>query len=186
MRPLNLLLPALLAFAPAAFAADAGTLPAAPALNSASPSESSAGDDGGTPELPAGTIYLMTRVQLNGTDFGQVSFLQDKSITTLEACDKEREAGMTVGWGVYHPYLKTYKGMSYRVEYRCVVSDQRLSMFRYNQPLDNFYLVSTGQDSHLHLAAFRNFFSCRDHLDSHRQQQTLEHFCAKTGQRTLD
>lgn len=135
-------------------------------------------------ELPLSNIYLLARIKLNGTDLSQTALLQERTITTLEDCEKERTAGLTTGWQSYHHYLKTYKGVSYKVDYRCVVANQKISAWRSGAPLDSFYMVRSGENR-LRLEKYRNFFDCRDALQAKGLKESVDNFCARASQRLV-
>lgn len=130
---------------------------------------------------PTAQVYLVTRIKLNGTDLTQVVFFRHNAITTMEACEAERNAGMTTGWNYFSRYyLKTLKGVSYGVDYRCVEGEQNMSVWRSGVPQDNFYLVRT-TDNKLKVQPFKNFFACRDAL-GRRKEETIDAFCALSSQ----
>lgn len=142
-------------------------------------------DAGGDTDTPPATVYMVVRVKLTGTDFTQVVFFNHSAITTLEACEAERQAGLSTGWNYFsRHYLKTLKGISYKVDYRCVASRQRLAPWRPGVPLDNFYLVRTA-DAQLEVTPQRNFFACRDALQATGASESVEAFCAISSQRPL-
>ncbi|MDF2447332.1 MAG: hypothetical protein K0S46_2568 [Moraxellaceae bacterium] len=166
--------PALAAEAPA----PTGAAPAATAtVPDAADAASAATDD--APPLP---VYMVTRIKLTGTDFTQVVFFRHHAITTMEACEAERQAGLSTGWNHFSRYyLKTLKGISYKVEYRCVESKQDFAFWRQGVPLDNFYLVRT-KDGQLEVLPQRNFFACRDALQAGGAAETVDAFCAISSQ----
>lgn len=166
-----------------AFADDSFPTPDATAA-SAAPSGNLDEVNGGVPDLPSGTIYLMGRVQLAGTELDQAVFWQDRSVTTLDECNKVRDAGVTTGWTAFHPYLRTYRGMSYKVDYRCVTAQQRMSMFRYGFPFDSFYLVRSANNQ-LHLQPYNSFFACQNAMNARGLQISLDNFCASTSQHVV-
>lgn len=134
--------------------------------------------------LPDSPIYLLSRVQLTGTDLTQVVFIQDRTITTLEDCERQRAQGLTTGWQSYRHYLKTHKGVSYKVDYRCVFSNKRLSAWRTGIPLDQSYLVRAGNNN-LRLTKYRNFFECRNAMERQGLKESLNTFCANSSQTYL-
>jgi hypothetical protein len=169
---------------PATAPADSGTATAptpatAPAAASTpAPATDTAAD---TTTEPGTQIYMVTRIKLNGTDLTQVVFFRHNAITTMEACEAERNAGMTSGWNYFSRYyLKTLKGVSYGVDYRCVEGEQNMSVWRSGVPQDNFYLVRT-TDNKLKVQAYKNFFACRDAL-GRRKEETIDAFCALSSQ----
>ena len=161
----------------------ANSTPAAPSAASGV-AAAPAGSDGtgGVAQLPSGTVYLLQEVEPNGSDFAEAILLEDKAITTLEDCEKARSEGQTTEWGFYHPQLRKYRGLPSRVDFRCVVSDQQLSAFRYRAPLEYYYLLSIDADSKLHIVQHKNFFACRNALSS----KTADHFCAEMSQHVGD
>jgi hypothetical protein len=152
--------------------ADSSAPPAAP---------TSADDMGATPNMPTGTIFLLGRVQLAGTELDQAIFWQDRTVTTVEACEKIRQNRVTLGWTAFHPYLRTYRGMSYKVDYRCVQGTQRLTAFRYGVPFENFYLVHS-DGAKLRLEPFHSFFACQNALTGRGMEINIDHFCAAASQ----
>lgn len=162
--------------------APAPAKPAAAAATAATP-EAAAEDSTTLPPGPG--IYLVARFKLTGTDFTQVVFLKHSAITTLEACEAERNAGLTTGWNYYSRYyLKTFKGISYKVDYRCVESAQRIAYWRNGVPYDNFYLVRT-TDSKLRVEAYNNFFACRRALNPGKEEENIDAFCTMSSQAIL-
>jgi hypothetical protein len=130
-------------------------------------------------------VYMVTRIKLTGTDLTQVVFFQHNAITTMEACEAERQAGLSTGWNYFSRYyLRTLKGISYRVDYRCVESKQKLAYWRQGVPLDISYLVST-VDNRLVIKPYRNFFDCRDALQAITKTENIDHFCATSSQAVL-
>ena len=127
----------------------------------------------------------MARFKLTGTDFTQVVFLKHSAITTLEACEAERNAGLTTGWNYYSRYyLKTFKGISYKVDYRCVEGEQRIAYWRKGVPYDHFYLVRTA-GSKLKVEVYNNFFACRRALNPGKEEENIDAFCTMSSQDIL-
>lgn len=200
MRYLPFVFAGLLLGAPLpAAAAPAATPAPAPAGGAALPAAtapsdpSAAAPDGGTTTeeaeaAPVGPwVYMVARVKLTGTDFTQVVFFRHPSVTDLEACEAERSAGMIAnGWKFYAThYLKTLKGISYRIDYRCVESDLHLRYWRKGDPQDRFYLVRT-TDGKLTLEQHRNFFACRRALNQDAATETIDAFCGIGSQAILE
>ncbi len=175
---------ALLA-APGALLAETAPVTGPSTASQVTSSTDAAAAEEGPEILPSGTIYLLARMQLTGTDLAQAAFLHERSITTLEACEKERNNGLTTGWQAYRHYLKTYKGISYKVDYRCVSSEQKISRWRLSQPQDLFYMVRSAEQK-LTLTRYPNFFACRDALQGRGLRESVDSFCAKAGQRLID
>jgi hypothetical protein len=189
---------ALLAAAFSAHADDSAgtTAPAATAPQStatapaAATTTPAAGAAAGSNEEPATQqrIYLLARIKLNGTDLTQVVFLRSDAITSMEDCEAERNAGMTTGWVHYSRYyLKTLKGISYKVDYRCMQSDLHLDYWHRGNPMDTVYLVHT-ENGKLSLQTYSNFFRCRDALRSQigrKAEETMDAFCGISSQNLL-
>jgi hypothetical protein len=183
---------ALPATAPPVSAGAASTtssIPAAPAAVPAPAAGASANpathpDDCQNAVVPY--IYLVARIKLTDTDFTQVVFLRHSAITTMEACEAERNAGLTTGWnyfGLY--YLKTFSGIPYKVDYRCVQSDQLITPWRNKAPYSHRYLVRT-TDGQLSIAASHNFFNCRKSLRTGNAGESIEVFCATSSQTIVE
>lgn len=192
-------IPALcLALLAAAFSAHADdtagtTAPAAPQgtmTPAAAATTPDAGTAGGSNQEPATSqrIYLLARIKLNGTDLTQAVFLRSDAISSMEDCEAERNAGMTTGWVHYSRYyFKTLKGVSYKVDYRCVQSDLHLAYWHRGTPMDTVYLVHT-ENGKLSLQTYSNFFSCRDALRSQagrKAEETIDAFCGLSSQSLL-
>ncbi len=103
--------------------------PAAPASTSAAVRALEAElAEAGAAGPPPAFVYLVTRLKLTGTDLTQVVFFSHSAIRTLDDCETERNAGLTSGWQYFSRYyLKTLKGISYEVDYRCVGSERQLA-----------------------------------------------------------
>lgn len=130
-------------------------------------------------------VYMVARVKLTGTDFTQVVLFRHNAITTLEACEAERQAGLTTGWNYFSRYyLQTLKGISYKVDYRCVEGEQQFAAWRKGMPLDNFYLITTF-NNRLQVQPQRNFFECRDALKRISQGESIDTFCGISSQAIL-
>jgi hypothetical protein len=172
--PLFLLLP-LLTLAHAAPARP--TAPAAPAADSR---------EGKVAGPPPAFVYLLARVKLVGTDLTESVFFRHSALSTLEECEAERLAGLTTGWRYLNRYyLKTFKGFTYEVDYRCVGSDrQELGFWRPGMPSDQFYLVET-HNSELQVTPFSNFFTCRDSLRKLSAKEDISTFCTLSSQALL-
>jgi hypothetical protein len=173
---LTLAVPALAEDSPTP-AADTSALPAA-ASGLPAPM---AGSDG-VPDLPKGTVYLLQEVQLTGSEFSEAILLVERSITTFEDCEKARETARSAEWPAYHPQLRNYKGLPSRVEYRCVVAEQKLSAFRYKAPLEFYYLLRISDDNQLKLEHFKDYFSCRNVLGPRKDDR----FCARMSQHVVE
>ncbi len=127
-------------------------------------------------------IYLVTRIKLSGTDLTQVVFFQHPAMSDMEACEAERSRGLMNQWNYFgRYYLKTLKGVSYKVDYRCVESDIRLAYWRQGNPNSISYLVRTG-DNKLQVSDHRNFFDCRDALRAVAKEESVDNFCAVSSQ----
>lgn len=128
-------------------------------------------------------IYLVARIKLTGTDLTQVAFFRHPAITTMEACEAERNAGLTAaGWQYFNRYfLRTLKGYSYTVDYRCVEGEQRLAYWRSGTPKGYFYLVRTDENL-LRVQLFDNFFVCRNALG---RKENIDAFCGLSAQQEL-
>jgi hypothetical protein len=151
----------------------------APTADSAAPDETTA-----VTILPTGTVYLMGRIQRAGTELDQAVFWQDHMVSSVEQCEKVRKDGTTTGWTAFHPFLRTVKGMSYKVDYRCVKADQKLSIYRAGSHFESFYLIRT-DDSRLRLQPFNSFFACHDFMVAHGMQTSINNYCAATSQRLV-
>ncbi|HEX6592511.1 MAG TPA: hypothetical protein VF050_10975 [Moraxellaceae bacterium] len=190
LSPALILCTALLATttygAEAATPATAATPAKATAAAPAEAADAADTAEAATEEVAGPGIYMVARVKLTGTDFTQVVFFKHNAITTLEACEAERNAGLTTGWNHYSRYyLKTFKGIAYKVDYRCVESDQRIAFWRYGVPYNHFYLVRT-TDSKLKVEAYSNFFACRRALNPGKTEETIDAFCTMSSQEILD
>lgn len=149
-------------------------------------------EDGAPPadddEVPAGPTvytYLVARIKLIGTDLTQVAFLRHNAITDLDECEAERNAGLTTGWNYFgRYYLKTLKGVSYKVDYRCVQGELHMAYWRKNVPQDHYYLVHTA-DATLKVDSYRNYFDCRDALRRITREESLDAFCAISSQAVI-
>lgn len=131
---------------------------------------------------PGPRIYLVTRIKLSGTDLTQVVFFQHPAMSDMEACEAERSRGLMNQWSYFgRYYLKTLKGVSYKVDYRCVESETRLAYWRQNVPNNISYLVRTA-DSKLTVSDHRNFFECRNALRAVAKEESVDNFCAVSSQ----
>lgn len=131
-------------------------------------------------------IYLVARIKLTGTDLTQTIFFNHRAITTMDECEAERTAGLTTGWQHFSRYyLRTLKGISYKVDYRCVGSELQLAPWRDGVPLDNFYLVRTVNNT-LSVKPFRNFFACRDALRQVSATEDIDNFCTISSQAVIE
>lgn len=174
------LLPLLLA-ATLASAETAATATTSKAASTAAPAAAPA-DEAITPVDPDAMTYLVARIKLTGTDLTQVVFFRHAAITTMEACEEERNAGLTTGWNHYSRYyLKTLKGISYKVEYLCVQGEQRMASWQRGVPTDHFYLVRT-RDKKLQVTRHANFFACRTALRAITREEDMDTFCAISSQ----
>lgn len=201
---LSLCSPAPAQTAPASNAAPATTTnsaaaatPAAATANNGAPANtpSAAGTDISAPppdsstavDTPGPRIYLVARIKLTGTDLTQVVFFQHPAMNTMEACDAERAGGLmnNNNWSYFGRfYLKTLKGVSYKVDYRCVESETRLAYWRQGVPNNISYLVRTG-DNKLMISNHSNFFDCRDALRAVAKEESVDNFCAVSSQTIL-
>lgn len=161
--------------------------PAAPASTSAAVRALEAElAEAGAAGPPPAFVYLVTRLKLTGTDLTQVVFFSHSAIRTLDDCETERNAGLTSGWQYFSRYyLKTLKGISYEVDYRCVGSERQLAPWRQGAPQDHYYLVQT-RDRRLSLRPFPNFFACRDALRQVSRTEDVDAFCATSAQAVLE
>lgn len=147
---------------------------------SAPPPESSTAAD-----TPGPRIYLVARIKLTGTDLTQAVFFQHPAMTTMEACEAERAGGLMNNWSYFGRfYLKTLKGVTYKVDYRCVESETRLAYWRQGVPNSISYLVRTG-DNKLKVSSHSNFFDCRDALRAVAKEENVDNFCAVSSQTIL-
>lgn len=192
MRYLPLALLALLAAAPAlALAAEAtGPAPAPPVTTSppAAPDTEGATPAGETPADagPPNWVYMVVRVKLTDTDITQVAFLRHPAITTLEACEAERTAGMMQGWRYYNRYyFKTLKGISYKIDFRCVEGLQYLAPWRAGDLQNRYYLVRTTEGK-LETQVQDSFFACRRALRKVTAEEGIDAFCGVASQALTD
>ncbi len=134
---------------------------------------------------PGPRIYLVTRIKLSGTDLTQVVFFQHPAMNNMEICEAERSRGLMNQWSYFgRYYLKTLKGVSYKVDYRCVESETRLSYWRQGNPNSISYLVRTG-DNKLRVSDHKNFFECRNALRAVAKEESVDNFCAVSSQIVL-
>ncbi len=127
-------------------------------------------------------IYLVTRIKLSGTDLTQVVFFQHPAMSDMEACEAERSRGLMNQWNYFgRYYLKTLKGVSYKVDYRCVESETRLAYWRKGIANSISYLVRTG-DNKLRISEHSNFFECRNALRAVAKEESVDNFCAVSSQ----
>lgn len=130
-----------------------------------------------TEAAPPTWVYMVARVKLTDTDLTQVVFLRHPAITTMEACEAERTAGLSTGWQYYNRYyLRTFKGLSYKVDYRCVEGEQYLAYWRKGEFSNRYYLVTT-RDGKLVLKSYGNFFECRHGLREISASESIDTFC---------
>lgn len=168
-------------------AAGAPTMTPASAAASAGPTDSASPDaatdtEADAPEPVAVPIYLVARIKLSGTDLTHVVFFQHATLNTLEACEIERNSGLTIGWNhVSLRGLKTPKGVAYKVDYLCVESERRLSFWNSRLPMDQFYLVRT-VDKKLVVETQPNFFACRRALRERTREESIDAFCGLSSQ----
>lgn len=131
---------------------------------------------------PGPRIYLVTRIKLSGTDLTQVVFFQHPAMSDMETCEAERSRGLMNQWNYFgRYYLKTLKGVSYKVDYRCVESETRLAYWRQGNPNNISYLVRTG-DNKLQIRDHSNFFECRNALRAVAKEESVDNFCAVSSQ----
>ncbi|MGH8492914.1 MAG: hypothetical protein ACRERR_07385 [Moraxellaceae bacterium] len=141
--------------------------------------------DAATVAAPGPRIYLVTRIKLSGTDLTQVVFFQHPAMNTMEACEAERAGGLMNNWTYFgRYYLKTLKGVSYKVDYRCVESDIRLAYWRQGTPNNISYLVRT-TDNKLQASSHENFFDCRHALRVVAKEESVDNFCGVSSQAIL-
>lgn len=136
---------------------------------------------------PPAFVYLVARVKLTGTDLTESVFFRHSALSTLEACEAERQAGITTGWRYLNKYyLKTFKGFSYAVDYRCVGSDtQELSHWRQGVPSEYFYLIEI-RNGKLLVTPYANFFACRDTLRQISAKEDVNAFCSLSSQSLIE
>lgn len=131
---------------------------------------------------PGPRIYLVTRIKLSGTDLTQVVFFQHPAMSDMEACEAERNRGLMNQWSYFgRYYLKTLKGVSYKVDYRCVESETRLAYWRQGNPNSISYLVRTSGNK-LQVSDHSNFFECRNALRAVAKEESVDNFCAVSSQ----
>lgn len=162
--------------------------PAAAASTNTAPTAPAAPTDDALAPAPAEVatlVYMVARIKLTGTDLTQVVFFRHAAISSLEACEEERDAGLTTGWNHFSGYyLKTLKGIPYKVEYLCVQGEQHLASWQRGTPMDHFYLVRT-VDKKLVVENHRNFFECRDALRATTHEESIDAFCSIASQAIL-
>lgn len=153
--------------------APAKTTPANPAA-----SAPAAAEEAGPPTW----IYMVARVKLTDTDLTQVSFLRHPAIDSLEACEAERTAGLTTGWRHFNRhYFKTLKGISYKVDFRCVEGTQYLATWYKGGQSNRNFLVKTTEGK-LEVTKHASFFDCRRDLRKHAREETIDLFCGMASQ----
>lgn len=187
--PLALLALTFAAPAPAVTLAAASAAPApvtaAPALPPASAAPAVEGAEPAEEVVDAGPpswIYMVVRVKLTDTDITQVAFLRHPAITTLEACEAERTAGMMSGWRYYNRYyFKTLKGISYKIDFRCVDGLQYLAPWRPGDLQNRYYLVRTA-GGNLDAQPQDSFFACRRALHKVSAEESIDAFCGVASQ----
>lgn len=187
MRYLPLLLAALLPLpalaadpAPAATAAVPAVAPPVAVDPAAAPADATA-----VVEAPPSWVYLVARVKLKDTDITQVSFLRHPEVTTMEACEAERAAGLMSGWRYFNRhYFRTLKGISYVIDFRCVTGTQYLAPWRKGELQNRHYLVTT-TDATLQVEAHESFFACRRALRQTAREESIDRFCGTASQAIL-
>jgi hypothetical protein len=134
-------------------------------------------------EEPQQHIYLVARIKLTGTDLTQVAFLRHPAISTMEACETERIAGlMAAGWQhLSKGFLQSLQTFAYTADYRCVQTLLPIARWRYGTNAGYFYRVTT-TDSQLVVKEFDNFFACRRSLD---KAESIDAFCARSSQAVI-
>lgn len=178
---------AALLFAAPALAAEPVT-PVAPPAAPAPAAAGAAAPAGVAPaEAPAEAappswVYMVVRVKLADNDITQVAFLRHPAITTLEACEQERAAGMMQGWRYYNRYyFKTLKGISYKIDFRCVEGQQYMAYWRAGDLLNHYHLVRTTEGK-LDARPYETFFACRRALHKVTAGESIDAFCGVGSQ----
>lgn len=173
---------AAMAAEPAAPAPAEKAAPLPPAATQAQASDGSEPAGEAVEAGPPSWIYMVVRVKLTDTDITQVAFLRHPAITTLEACEAERAAGMMSGWRYYNRYyFKTLKGISYKIDFRCVDGLQYLSPWSPGTLQNRYYLVRTA-GGNLDAQPQDSFFACRRALRKVSAEESIDAFCGVASQ----
>lgn len=130
----------------------------------------------------ADNVYMLGRVNIQGTTYAQVVFFSHKDITTLEACEKEVMYGRTGQWQHYGHLVKKVAGMAVAVNYICRKSPVQLVTWQPRERYDIVYEVDIRNDG-LKLTRHDTYADCVGHFRQQKLQESHEHFCAKANQR---
>lgn len=130
----------------------------------------------------ADNVYMIGRVNIQGTTYAQVVFFSHKDITTLEACEKEVAYGRNGQWQHYSHDVKKAAGMSVAVNYLCRSTPLTLSKWQPRDRYDLVYEVDI-RDNGLKLVEHNTYAECVRHFKDKKVEETYEYFCAKANQR---
>ena len=133
--------------------------------------------------VQADNVYMLGRLNIQGTTYAQVVFFSHKDITTLEACEKEVAYGRNNQWQHYSHEVKKAAGMSVAVNYICRSTSLALSKWQPRDRYDFVFEVDI-RNNGLKLVEHNTYAECVRHFKDQKIEETYEHFCAKANQRT--
>lgn len=130
-------------------------------------------------------VYLLATVQLGGSNLAQSIFLHEPEITTLEECRVAvRDGQRDRDWLRYHHIFMRdrFKGFTGQLDYRCVFTTQRFSVWddraRYSHP----YLISVDEQSNLKVERMPSQAQCASALAALPQVRRAQSRCSVGNQ----
>ena len=130
------------------------------------------------------TIYMLGKLNIQGTTYTQLVFFSDKDITSVEACEKEVMYGRTGQWQHYGHLVNKAAGLNISMNYICRASAETLSTWQPRERYGLIYEVDI-RDNGLKLAEHNTYADCISHFKQQKIEESYEHFCAKSNQRIV-
>lgn len=130
----------------------------------------------------AESVYMVARLNIQGTTYAQVVFFRDDNVNSLERCEREVMYGRNGQWQYYGHLVRRIAGMSIGANYTCRVSPLELPAWHAGNRYDNVYGVDL-REGQLRLVSYANYAECVGDFRKRQQPETHEYFCAKANQR---
>lgn len=130
-------------------------------------------------------IYLVAKLDIDGTTYNEVVIFQDDVIDELKDCKREVMYGRSGGWQVYSHITNAVRGFTYSTTYTCASGGQRFSGWDRSgaAPRNQIFSV-TIKDEQLLVRTHASYSKCMAWVRQ-RGGETRNQYCGRSAQKIL-
>ena len=135
-------------------------------------------------ETENGTVYLVGKYKVQGTSYTQTVFFQDNDVSSLAACEKERQLGHSGRWRYFRHIVRKDGGIPFTVNYFCVQTPHEFKRWYESDPYEHIYLIDVRDG--LVVSKAETYSACLRQLKQSQLEESHEFFCSTASQPILN